>query len=132
MKLDKETLLKLIKIISDDYMHWPEEEIPFVLNFCSACDFYIYPDDKGCIGWLTIKDIDCKLKTIVLVFYVKPEYRGTKIFFDMLERIEQIAKDENATEIQIGPSISGYKEEKFNEIFARYGYETNGYKKRIQ
>lgn len=133
MKLDDKTLRKWIEIISNDYMHWTErqkEEI--VLPMVRQCDFYIDPQERGCAGWLTFTEIDCKPRTELLVFYVKPEYRGSRLFIDMIHKLEQFAKDEGAIEIVVGGSCSGYKEEQFNRIFKHFGYtQTSEWRKKI-
>lgn len=132
MKLDDKTLRKWINIISDDYMHWTKEQKKeIILPMVRLCDCYIDPQERGIIGWLTVTEIDCRLRTNVLVFYVKPEYRGSSLFLEMVHKVEEFAKEEGAIEIIIGGSCSGYKEEQFNRIFEHFGYTASGWRKKI-
>lgn len=130
MKASVAEIRKWVQIISDDYMHYSPEQLEHACGMASVFDFEVMPNETGVIGWMCVKDFDCKKKLSVLLLYCRPEYRG-KSFIPMLRRLEQIAKEEGAEEIIIGSSISGYKNEKFNNALSRLGYCSSGYKKRI-
>ena len=128
MKQSAEVIKKWVDIISDDYMHYTDEQKKYVCKLASVIDFEIIDNDIGVIGWATMRDFDCKIKTNVLILYCKPEYRGNK-FIPMLRRLENIARSEGAEKIIIGNSISGYKSKIFDLIIKRNGYSNNGYLK---
>lgn len=121
---------KWLPIISDDYMHFNKAQMKHAKSFAMLCKVKEY-GEKGVIMWSTIKDIDSIKRTEVLLFYIKPEYRGTNIFLTMIKNIETIAIKEGAKDIIIGASISGYKEGKFNRIFSKFGYAQAGFIKRV-
>lgn len=116
--------------ISDDYMHFNQPGFENAYKYAQHCKIKEY-EDKGVMMWSTILDIDNIVKTAVLLFYVKPEYRGSKIFLTMIQDIERIAVEEGSKQIIIGGSVSGYKEEKFNKIFTKFGYIQAGYIKKV-
>lgn len=121
---------KWLNRISDDYMHFDQPGFENAYKYAQRCTIKEY-EDKGVMMWSTILDIDNVVKTVVLLFYIRPEYRGSKIFLTMVRDIERIANEDGAKEILIGPSISGYKEEKFNKIFTHFGYTLAGYIKKV-
>lgn len=124
MKQPVNVLRKWIKIISDDYMHWDSEYIDnVILPMAKTCFFEILPDDKGVIGYIPFMDWDKKKKLAMQLLYLKPEHRCMTNFCEMIQLIDSTAKEFNCDEIQIGYSVSGYKEEKFNKLFSRYGYK---------
>lgn len=128
---EKERIIdKWLPIISDDYMHFTPEQMQYAKMFSLKCSVEEY-DDRGVMMWATIKDIDSVIRTQVLLFYIKPEFRGSNLFLTMIKNLERIVKKEGSTEIIIGASISGYKEEKFNKIFTKFGYTSAGFIKRI-
>lgn len=129
--MEKQIIIdKWLSRISDDYMHFTPTQKDYAKKFSLSCSIKEY-DDKGVMMWATVKDIDSVIRTYVLLFYIKPEYRGSNIFLTMIKNIETIAKKENAKEIIIGASISGYKEEKFNKIFTKFGYTNSGFIKKV-
>lgn len=128
MKQSVAEIRKWVRLISDDYMHYTEEQFERVCAMASVFDFEIMPNEEGVIGWAVVLDFDCKKKLSVLLLYCKPEYRGLS-FIPMLRRLEEIAKQEGVDEIIIGSSISGYKCDKFNKVLSRFGYSLSGYKK---
>lgn len=129
--MTKEQLVdKWLPIISDDYMHFNEEAIEYAKKFALQCSIKDY-DDRGVMMWLTVKDIDSVMRTQVLLFYIKPEYRGSKLFLTMIKNLETIVVKEGSKAIIIGASISGYKEDKFNKIFTKFGYTQAGYVKKV-
>lgn len=130
MKMSAEEIRKWVQIISDDYMHYTPEEIDWVVKIGQFIEGEILPDDAGVIGYIIIKDFDCKKKLSVVLLYCRPEYRGKYLRY-MMRRIEEIAKQEEAVKISIGSSISGYKEEKFSRMLEYFGYKNNGYIKEI-
>lgn len=121
---------KWLPIISDDYMHFNEEAMEYAKKFALQCSIKDY-DDRGVMMWLTVKDIDSVMRTQVLLFYIKPEYRGSKLFLTMIKNLETIVMKEGSKAIIIGASISGYKEDKFNKIFTKFGYTQAGYIKKV-
>lgn len=128
MKMSAEAIRNWVDVISDDYMHWTDEQKDYVCRMCANINWEIWKENIGCIGWLTLLDLDCKIKCNVLLLYCKPEYRGAE-FLSMVKRLEEIAKSEGAEKIIIGESMSGYKQEKFNSLFARLGYHNTGFTK---
>ena len=121
---------KWLPIISDDYMHFNEEAMEYAKKFALQCSIKDY-DDRGVMMWLTVKDIDSVMRTQVLLFYIKPEYRGSKLFLTMIKNLETMVMKEGSKAIIIGASISGYKEDKFNKIFTKFGYTQAGYIKKV-
>lgn len=110
--------------ISGDYAHYSAEEKEFLLGrICPMLKITEYGDD-GVMAWIGVSDVDFIKKASAVVFYVVPEKRGTSLFLRMIKDFERQAKDDGATECIVGPSISGYKEEKFNRIFSKFGYNT--------
>lgn len=129
--MEKQIIIdKWLARISDDYMHFTPAQMDYAKKFSLSCSIKEY-DDKGVMMWATVKDIDSVIRTYVLLFYIKPEHRGSNIFLTMIKNIETIAKKESAKEIIIGASISGYKEEKFNKIFTKFGYTNSGFIKKV-
>ena len=126
MKMSVEIIKSWVDIISDDYMHWTDSEKEYVIQTCLNLEWEVWKDNIGCIGWLTVRDFDCKIKTNVLLLYCKPEHRGSE-FIPMIKRLEQIAKSDGAEKIIIAESMSGYKEQKFNTFFSRLGYQNSGF-----
>ena len=126
--MSEEVIKRWVDIISDDYMHWTDEQKTYINKISKAVDWEIWKDDIGVLGWLTVMDFDCKLKTNVLLFYCKPEYRGAEII-PMIKRMEEIAKTEGAEKLIVGEAMSAFKEDKFNQIFPRLGYHNSGYVK---
>ena len=122
--MDKTRLKYWIDKISDDYGHFTDEQKDILLNIvCPQLNITEYGDD-GVMAWIGVSDVDFIKKASAVVFYVVPEKRGTSLFLRMIKDFERQAKDDGATECIVGPSISGYKEEKFNRIFSRFGYNT--------
>lgn len=110
--------------ISDDYAHYSAEEKNFLLErICPMLKITEYGND-GIMAWLGVSDVDLAKRASLIVFYVVPEKRGGSLFLRMIKDFERQAKDDGATECIVGPSISGYKEEKFNRIFSKFGYNT--------
>lgn len=129
--MEKDLIIrKWLERISDDYMHFDTEGKENAYKYAQYCQIKEY-DDKGVMMWSTIRDIDNVIKTYVLLFYVRPEYRGGKLFLTMIKNLETIANIESAKEIIIGKSVSGFKEEKFNKIFTKFGYTHAGFIKKV-
>ena len=128
MKMSAAVIRSWVDVISDDYMHWTDSEKEYVVSVAQNLEWEIWKENMGCNGWMTVRDLDCKIKCNVLLLYCKPEYRGAE-FIPMVKRLEQIAKSEGAEQIIIGTSMSGYKEQKFNALFSRFGYINSGFKK---
>lgn len=128
---EKEKIIdKWLPILNADYLHFDEDGLENARKYARIASIKEY-GDMGIMMWATVRDIDNVLKTNSLLFYVKPEYRGTKLFLTMIKNLEIIAVKEGAKAIIIGSSASGYKEEKFNKIFAQFGYLPNGFIKRV-
>lgn len=131
MKPSAEKIKKWVSICSDDYAHLDEDEREHVMNMCAFCDYEELPEDAGVFAWIISRDFDCKKKMLVLILYCRPEKRGRYLRY-MLRRLEEIAKQEGATQIAIGRSVSGYKEERFNSMLQRFGFAPCAYSKGIQ
>ena len=121
---------KWLPVLNDDYLHFDEDGLENARRYARSCSIKEF-DDKGVLMWLTFRDIDNVIKTSVLLFYVKPEYRGSKLFLTMIKNLEKIAVEEKSKAIIIGGSVSGYKEEKFNKIFAKFGYQPLGFIRKV-
>ena len=130
MKLSAAEIRKWVQTISDDYMHYSPEEIDWIVKTGQFIDGEVLPNEEGVIGYVTVKDFDCKKKLNVVLFYCKPEYRGRWLSY-MFRRIEEIAKQEGAVKIMIGDSDSGYKEDKFNKVLSHFGYKSCGHFKEV-
>lgn len=130
MKVSEAEIKKWAQQISDDYMHFNEEDLQYVCDICKIAEFDLLPGEAGVIGYIIHKDFDCKKKMSVVLLYCKPEYRGKYLRY-MMRRVEEIAKQEGVKKISIGSSISGYKEERFNRMLEYFGYEHDGYRKEI-
>jgi len=109
-------------------MHYTDEQKEYVCTACASIEWEVWGEDKGVIGWLTIRDFDCIVKTNVLLLYCRPEYRGRE-FIPMVRRLEQIAKSEGAEQIIVGESMSKFKQDAFNSLFSRLGYRNQGFAK---
>ena len=130
MKLSEAEVRKWVQIISDDYMHYTDEDFEYVVSMGKYLDGEVLPDESGVIGYMVVKDFDCKKKLSVVLLYCKPEKRGLYLRY-MMRRIEDLAKQEGAVKVNIGASISGYKEEKFSHMLEYFGYRHHGYIKEI-
>lgn len=129
--MTKEQIIdKWLAIVSDDYMHFTPEQAAYVKSLMLNCSIKEY-GDQGVMVWCSCVDTDCVRKTQSILFYIKPEYRGGKLFLTMIKNLETIAIAEGAKKVIIGNSTSGYKEEKFNKIFERYGYTKTGFEKKV-
>lgn len=131
MKLSEAEVRKWVQVISDDYMHYSPEDLEYVVRYGQYLEGEVLPDDAGVIGYVVMKDFDCKKKMNVVLLYCRPEKRGLYLLH-MMRRIEEIAKQENVVDIIIGASDSGYKEEMFNKVLKHFGYNKSAaYMKRI-
>ena len=129
--MTKEQIIdKWLPIISDDYMHFTPDQFAYAKLFSMQCNVKDY-DDRGVMMWATVKDVDSVMRTQVVLFYIKPEYRGSNLFLTIIKNLETIAMKEGSKEIIISGSISGYKEEKFNKIFTKFGYTQAGFIKKV-
>lgn len=131
MRLSEAEVRKWVKLYSDEIMHFNEEDIEYVVRMGQYLDVILLPDNAGLVGYITYKDFDCKKKMNVVILYCRPEKRGLYIGY-MFRKIEEVAKQEGVTDIILGASASGYKEEKFNKMLNRFGYSScASYIKRI-
>lgn len=131
MKLSEAEVRKWVQQISDDYMHYDADEFEYIVKLGCILDIDLLPDGAGGIGYHVYKDFDCKKKMSVVLLYCRPEKRGQYLRY-MFRRIEEIAKQEGASDIIIGASDSGYKELQFNRIVQHFGYkESAAFIKRI-
>lgn len=130
MKLSEAEVRRWARLYSDELMHFSAEDLEYIVALGCQLDAILLPDGAGVIGYVIIKDFDCKKKMNVVIFYCKPECRGKYLRY-MFRRIEETAKQEGAVKINIGDSISGYKEEKFNHMLEYFGYKSNGFVKEI-
>lgn len=130
--MTKEQIInKWLPIISDDYMHFSKEQMDYAKLISLQFSIKEY-DNRGVMMWATVKDIDSVKRTQALLFYIKPEYRGSNLFLTMVKNLERIAIEEESEEIIIGRSISGYKEQKFNKFFMWLGYTQAGFIKKVR
>lgn len=130
-KKEKQKIVdKWLPILNDDYLHFDKDGLDNARQYALASNIQEY-DDRGVMMWMTIRDIDNVIRTCGLLFYVKPEYRGTSLFLTMIKNLEIIAVKEGAKQVFIGGSVSGYKEEKFNKIFTKFGYLPSGFIKKV-
>ena len=130
MKLSEAEIRNWVKIISDEYMHFDEAGIERAVSLGKLLEVDLLPEGAGGIGYHIYEDFDCKKRMGVVIFYCKPEHRGKYLVY-MLQRIEEIAKQERVHKITIGSSISGYKEEKFGRMLKYFGFRDNGFIKEI-
>lgn len=129
--MDKDQIIeKWLTRISNDYMHFDEKGKENARNYARICTIKEY-EDKGVMMWGNIIDIDGLPKNVCMLFYVRPEYRGSNLFLTMIKNLENISIKDGVKEIIIGTSVSGYKEEKFNKIFSLLGYKSVGFTKRL-
>lgn len=129
--MDKTQIIdKWLDRISDDYMHFDKGGKNNARLYANACQIVEY-EDKGVLMYAIFRDIDYKLKLNVVLFYIKPEYRGTNLFLTMIKNIETIAIKEHAKEIIIGASVSGFKEDSFYKALSRFGYKSAGFIKKV-
>ena len=123
--MDAERIKHWVDKISDDYGHFTDEQKDILLNIvCPQLNITEYGDD-GVMAFNMVADVDFVPRASLVVFYIVPEKRGGKLFYKMIKDLEQQALNDGAVEVVIGNSISGYKENKFNSIFSRFGYNTN-------
>lgn len=123
--MDKTRLKYWIDKISDDYGHFTDEQKDILLNIvCPQLNITEYGDD-GLMAFTMVADVDFVPRASLVVFYIVPEKRGGPLFFKMLKDFEVGGKLRGAELLCVGESISGYKAEKFNRIFQRFGYNTN-------
>ena len=131
MRQSEAVVRKWVQAISDDYMHYSPEDFEYVVRYAKYLEGEELPDDAGIIGYIIMKDFDCKKKMNMVLLYCRPEKRGQYLPY-IMRRIEEIAKQEGVTDIIIGASDSGYKEKKFNDMLKYFGYnESAAYIKRI-
>lgn len=126
MKLSEAEVRKWVQVISDDYMHYLPEDFEYVVRLGSVLEVDLLPDDAGLIGYVVVKDFDCKKKMNVVLLYCRPEKRGLYLRY-MMRRIEEIAKQEGVVRVLIGDSTSGYKQDKFNNMLRYFGYKHSAY-----
>lgn len=123
--MDAERIKYWIDKISDDYGHWTDEQKDILLKIvCPQLNITEYGND-GVMAFTMVADVDFVPRASLVVFYVVPEKRGSPLFYKMLKDFEIGGKIRGAKLLCIGESISGYKRDKFNSIFSRFGYNTN-------
>lgn len=122
--MDAERIKYWIDKISDDYGHWTDEQKDILSSFATGLKITEY-GDNAVMGWNRVIDVDFLNRAALVVFYIVPEKRGGSLFYKMIKDLEQQALNDGAVEVVIGNSISGYKENKFNSIFSRFGYNSN-------
>ena len=130
MKMSEAEVRKWVQQISDEYMHYTPEEVEWVVQMGQFIDGEVLPNDAGVIGYIVMKDFDCKKKLSVVLLYCRPEYRGRYLRY-MFRRIEEIAKQEGAVKIAVGASITGHKPERFSHMLEYFGYRNNGFIKEL-
>ena len=130
MKPSAETIKKWVNAYCDDCTPLTQDQRNYVAAMCEVCEYEELPNDAGVFTWIVVKDFDCKKRMCVLILYCRPEQRGRYLRY-MFRRFDEIAKQEDAVEVSIGHSISGYKEDKFNRMLEYFGYTPSGYSKRF-
>lgn len=131
MRLSVEEIRKWAKIISDELIDLSPEDFEYVVKLGEILEVELLPDDAGIIGYVIVKDFDCKKKMNVVLLYCRPEKRGLYLRY-IMRRIEEIAKQENVVRVLIGDSTSGYKQNKFNSMLEYFGYRHSAYCKEIK
>lgn len=130
MKPRAATIRKWVKIYSEEMGGLSEEQVSYIYSISGICDYEELPEGSGFILYMIAKDFDCKKRMSVLVLYCRPEKRGLYLRY-IFRRLEEIARAEGVVEVAIGHSISGYKEDKFERMLTRMGYEPSIYSKRV-
>lgn len=130
MKPSAEIIKKWVDIYCDDCHPLTQDQRDYVAAMCRVCEYEELPNDAGVFTWVVLKDFDCKKRMSVLILYCRPEQRGRYLRY-MLRRLEEIAKQEDAVELSIGQSVSGYKEEKFNRMLGYFNFTPCAYGKRF-
>ena len=127
--MEKEQIIdKWLPIISDDYMHFTPDQFAYAKLFSMQCNIKDY-DDRGVMMWATVKDIDSVMRTQVVLFYIKPEYRGTNLFLTMIKNLETIAlfKQIRAIVDWIIGNLSQYHETVLYDVSPLSILRKNGY-----
>lgn len=87
--------------------------------------YYIPEGRKGIIAYCITPDFRGGLTVNELFMYIKPEYRGSiKLFKELVEHIEQAAKDSGCDSVRIASNI-GYNDQKVLKVLKLFGYETD-------
>ena len=60
MKMSAAEVRKWVQVYSDDLMHFSEEELEYVVSVGKLLDVETLPDEAGIIGYVIVKDFDCK------------------------------------------------------------------------
>lgn len=87
--------------------------------------YYIPPNREGIMAYLICPDFRGGMTMNELFMYIKPEYRGSiRLFKDLIQHIEQAAKDYNCGSVRIASNI-GYDDSKVLRVLKLFGYETD-------
>lgn len=86
---------------------------------------YISEGRKGIMAYCIVPDFRGGMSASELFMYIKPEYRGSiKLFKELVNSIEQAAKDNNCESVRIASNI-GYDDQKVLRVLKLFGYETD-------
>ena len=90
-----------------------------------ALKYYILPQRKGIIAYCLYPDYRGELSLNELFMYIKPEHRGSiKLFKELVNHIEQAAKENNCLSIRIGANLK-FKDSKILNALKHFGYKTD-------
>lgn len=78
---------------------------------------------KGVIAYTIMPDFRGYKSVQELFMYIMPEHRGSlRLFKELVEHLENVAKAENAQSVRIGSNI-GYNDEIVLKCLKRFGYK---------
>lgn len=87
--------------------------------------YYILDGRKGIVAYSIYPDYRGELSLLELFIYIKSEYRGSfKLFKELINHIEQVAKDNNCKSVKIGANLK-YKDHKILRTLKSLGYSTD-------
>lgn len=105
------------KEIVVDYFCWFQKE--------GMLKYHLLEEQKGVIVYTIAPDYRGKLTIQELLMYIKPEYRGSiRLLKELINHIEQAAKDNNCDAVRIGANIK-FKDEKILKVLQKLGYKTD-------
>ena len=121
-----------IKQLQDDLKIYDTEEKKEIVKTCfykiaeqKALKYYILPERKGIIAYCLCPDYRGELSLNELFMYIKPEFRGSiKLFKELVNHIEQAAKENNCLSIRIGANLK-FKDSKILNALKHFGYKTD-------
>ena len=91
---------------------------------------YIPTVKKGVVAYIIVPNFTGELMCVEVFMYIKPEYRNIRLFNEIIQIMEQAAKENGCKFVEIGANI-GYRDDKLLKILSRYGYKPDTVKKEI-